>query len=324
MKSFIVYLVAALLFVDCSDSHRGELIFVEPEPEDVFQYPYFLFIPDEVSAGEEVFVIVEPNNSGFADDDLQKHMDKAENTATNDYYLGNYVAQQLKYPLLVPAFPRPQSDWRIYTHALDRDVMLQKCNSLERIDLQILAMFEDARVRLQDKNIESEDSFLLTGFSASGTFANRFTLMHPERVKAVAAGGLNGLLILPLDSLQNELLNYPVGTGDMQGIAHKEFQEQLFLDTPQFYFMGQLDDNDAVPYDDAFDQVEREQIYRLLGEQMLLERWDNCRKIYENSGVNADIRTYEEVGHKHPDAIKAEIMAFFREAIRTTDPPGVS
>ncbi len=28
----------------------------------------------------KLFVLIEPNNSGFADDDLQKHIEKAERT----------------------------------------------------------------------------------------------------------------------------------------------------------------------------------------------------------------------------------------------------
>jgi hypothetical protein len=317
MRNFMIYPLITVLLMGCSASYQGELIFIEPETEGRFNYPYFLFIPDQVSAADSVYMLVEPNNSGFAEDDLQKHIEKAENTATSDYYLGSYMARKLSCPLLVPVFPREQTDWRIYTHALDRDAMLQSDNPLERIDLQLLAMFEDARTRLKNRDIQTHEQFLLTGFSASGTFANRFTLIHPERVLAVAAGGLNGLLMLPLDSLQNELLRYPIGTGDLQELTGRGFQKQAFMDTPQFYFMGRLDDNDAVPYDDAFDQDEREQVFRLLGEQMLPGRWNSCGQIYDSLDVNASVKTYAEVGHRHPDEIKEEIIGFFHESIQT-------
>lgn len=316
MKIYFIYALFSLLLISCSNSFDGELIFVEPDGNDGFEYPYFLFIPDDVSKNEKVYLIIEPNNSGFADDDFQKHVESAKRTATIDFYLGNYLTRKLKYPLMVPVFPRSKTEWKIYTHALDRDVMQQKDNPLERIDNQLIAMFRDAQSKLESKNINTQDQFLLTGFSASGTFANRFTLLHPDRVFAVAAGGLNGLLMIPADSLNNEMLNYPIGVGDFKELTNEEFQKQLFLSTPQFYFMGRLDENDAIPYADAFAQHEREQIFRLLGERMQPERWDRCAEIYRNSNVNAIIKTYDTIGHEHPDGIKKEIVEFFKECIR--------
>lgn len=315
MKKIIYPLVSALFLFGCAESYDGELVFAEPHSDGKFEFPYFLFIPEDVPLNEKVYVVVEPNNSGFVDDDLQKHIEKAKRTAYNDYYLGSYVAQNIKSPLLVPVFPRRRSDWNIYTHALDRDVMLQKNNSLERIDRQLLDMFEDARLRLESKNILTRDEFLLTGFSASASFANRFALLHPGKVFAVAAGGLNGLLMLPRDSLNNELLKYPVGTSDMKDISGKAFRKEMFRNTPQFYFMGQLDENDAIPYDDAFGQSEREQIFRLLGKQMQPERWKNCIQIYDDLNVNAIFKTYKDMGHEHPEEIKEEVLEFFKTRI---------
>ena len=313
LKKLIYFLLFAL--IAACNHPGGELLFIEPEETDAFQFPYFLFIPKGVATDEKSFVLIEPNNSGFADDDLLNHIEKAKRTATNDYYLGNYIARKLNCPLLVPVFPRSKTNWKIYTHALDRDVMLQEEQPLKRIDLQLIEMYRHAQNQLNNKGIASHEQFLLTGFSASGTFANRFSLLHPDRVRAVAAGGINGLLMLPENSLEAEILNYPIGTSDMEAITGNAFQKEIFIKTPQFYFMGQLDDNDAVPYDDAFSQTEREQIFNLLGEQMLPERWNNCSRLYQNAGVKARIRQYEGIGHKHPEEVKDDVVAFFKEVV---------
>ncbi len=297
---------------NCHNNKHGDLHFVKANPENGFNYPYFLFIPDDISNEKELFIIVEPNNSGFADDDLKKHIEKAERTATKDFYLGNYVAQKLKYPLLVPVFPRSKTNWKIYTHALDRDVMRQKNNQLERIDLQLIEMFMDAKKRLKELDINTNEQFLMTGFSASGTFANRFTLLHPNKVRAVAVGGLNGLLALPIDSIENKKLNYPLGTNNFKDSLNQQFQKKAFLNTPQFYFMGGLDENDAIPYDDAFDPDERALIYDLLGKEMLPTRWKTCIDIYKNEGVNATIKTYKNIGHEQADKVKQEVVEFFK------------
>ncbi|TBW29978.1 alpha/beta hydrolase [Gramella sp. KN1008] len=315
MRNHLFYAMFSLFLFGCSDSIDGELLLVEPGTDNDFEFPYYLFIPEGTPEDRDTFVIIEPNNSGFADDDIEKHMDKAGRTASRDFYLGNYLSKELKYPLVVPVFPRSRTHWQIYTHALDRDVMQQKDNELERIDKQLISMYIDAKSRLQNKNISTRDRFLLTGFSASGTFANRFTLLHPDKVYAVAAGGLNGLLMLPVDSLDHEALEYPIGVADLDEFRDEGFQEELFQKTPQFYFMGELDENDAIPYDDAFSEHEREQIYKILGENMMPDRWDKSREFYTRANINARFKTYNEIGHEQPEVIKKDILEFFKENI---------
>lgn len=313
MKKTFIFLIIILIIQACNN--KREILYVEANQNKGFNYPYFLFIPGKISNEKELFIIIEPNNSGFADDDLKRHIEKAERTASKDYYMGNYIARKLRYPLLVPVFPRSKTDWKIYTHALDRDVMRQENNQLERIDLQLLKMFNDAKSRLKELGITTNDQLLLTGFSASGTFVNRFTLLHPNKVKAVAAGGLNGLLALPLDTIGGKALNYPLGTNDFKFLFNQEFQREKFINTPQFYFMGALDANDAVLYDDAFDQDEKELIYELLGKEMLPTRWKACANIYKNEGVNASVKTYSNIGHENPDSVKQEIVEFLKTCL---------
>jgi hypothetical protein len=77
MKNIVSFLVLLIILSGCSNTNNGELVFVEPEDASSFYFPYFLFIPDNVTTDEKVFILIEPNNSGFADDDLQKHIEKA-------------------------------------------------------------------------------------------------------------------------------------------------------------------------------------------------------------------------------------------------------
>ncbi|WP_372947542.1 hypothetical protein [Mariniphaga sp.] len=314
MKKFVIIGMIALLA--CSpEVKNGELIFTEVRPESGFNFPYFLFIPDKMSVQNEQVLIVEPNNSGFVDDDLQKHIEKAQRTASREFYTGNYVARKLQYPLLVPVFPRARTNWKIYTHAFDRDLAHQKNNELERIDLQLLAMVEDAKKKLSEKGFLLNEKFLMTGFSASGTFVNRFTAIHPEKVLAAAAGGLNGLVMIPLSELENESLNFPLGVNDFQNLFGKPFNTDAFKNTPQFLFMGELDDNDAIPYEDGYDLDERELVFNLLGEEMQPARWQKCREIYEKENVNATIKTFPGIDHEQPESVKNEIVEFFKNHI---------
>jgi len=315
MRNYVVLVLIIFSVIGCSQPEEGELIFIQPQSGDSFNYPYFLFIPDGVPTNDSIYLIIEPNNSGMTHDSIQKHIDLARFTASKDFYIGNFVSRKLQIPLLVPVFPRPETDWHIYTHDLDRDVMLQKDNDLERIDLQLIEMFEDAREELRKKGIQTHQQFFLTGFSASGSFTNRFTAIHPEKVAAAASGGTGGLLILPVDSLQNEILIYPNGTGDLTLLTERSFRINEFRKTPQFYFLGGLDTNDAVPYDDAYGEKEREQIYRLFGKSSILDRWEKSQKIYDSHGVEAIFKTYPDIDHAHPEVVKIDILDFFKKCM---------
>ena len=251
---FLLLFLSLWFFFSCFGSfhsHHGKLKLVKASPERGYQYPFYLYVPDSLAFGDILRMVVEPNNSGFTSDKLREHRKKARRLASNDYYLGNYVSRRLGQPLLVPVFPRPAYDRKLYTHALDRDAVTQKGNSLERIDLQLLAMVDHAQEMLEDKGYRVHKEFFLTGFSASGTFSNRFTAIHPRRVHATAAGGVNGLLFMPYETLHGGELIYPVGVFDFESLFGKPFDREGFCQTPQYLFMGEKDTNDAIPYDDG-------------------------------------------------------------------------
>ena len=89
MKRNLIYLFVIGILSGCYDTNTGELIFVEPDNSSSFNYPYYIYIPVDVPTEERIPVVIEPNNSGFADDDLKKHIEKAERIATRDFYLGS-------------------------------------------------------------------------------------------------------------------------------------------------------------------------------------------------------------------------------------------
>lgn len=321
MKKFIFIIL--LFFISCSrDITDGRLVFNEPNPDKGFNYPYYLFIPDDMDKNKEQVLIVEPNNSGFVNDELEKHREKAERTAGLEFYSGNYAARKMNCPLLVPVFPRSKTNWKIYTHSYDRDLALQQGNDLERIDLQLLAMTKDVKKVLTAEGFRLNEQFLMTGFSASGTFVNRFTAIHPEKVMATAAGGLNGLLILPIANIDSIPLNFPLGVNNFPALFNKTFDSVAFKNTPQFLFMGELDENDAIPYEDGYDADERELVYTLINQEMQPERWNKCKEIYAQKDINAKIVTFPGIGHEQPESVKEEIVSFFMKhlpADRSTD-----
>ena len=296
----------------CSESAPRSVV-VHAAPDRGFHYPYILSFPAGELAETPGFLLVEPNNTGSVSDDIAVHLKAAR--ALSQEAIGGYVSRALKIPLLVPVFPRPEEQWSLYTHLLDRDVMTLQEGPMARLDLQLLAMVDDAIARLEKKGYSAGHQVLVTGFSASGTFANRFTVLHPERVRAVASGGVNGLLMLPIERLAESELPYPLGVADYASIAGRPFNLPVWRQVPQFIYMGAKDENDAVLFDDGYSKAEREIIFGVLGERMQPDRWMKCQGVYRTAGARVTFRTFPDVGHRTDRRINGEIVEFFRAAM---------
>jgi len=305
----------------CASAPRSPgLVLADPveviaaSPSDGFWFPYVLYVLTG-SAGK-TDLLIEPNNTGTTNDDFDVHLRSAIVTAegsTNS--IGHFVAREVGLPLLVPAFPRPAALPLVYTHALDRDTMLVDDPPLRRLDLQLVAMIDDARRRLAGRQILVGERVLLTGFSASAAFVNRFTFLHPELVKGVAAGAL-GVPMLPIAEMDGRTLDYPLGVHDYGAFTGTSFAAARLREIPQFIYVGELDENDPVQSDDAFSETERETVYAVLGRKKFPDRWERCHEIYERAGMNATFKAYAGIGHGTNRAINLDVAAFFRRLTR--------
>ena len=291
---------------------RPKLVKVKSNPENGFHFPYYLYIPKSyvTNTRKRVPLIVIPNNSGKNSDDPFFH----ERWVIRDFSRSaKDLSEESTLPVLMPVFPRPKTGWQIYTHALDRDTLLVSKGPLKRIDLQLIAMVADAKVVLKAEGIELLDRFFLNGYSASGTFANRFAFLHPSRLLGVAAGGVNGIPTLPIEELGGTRLTFPVGVGDIERFTGEKFDYNAYQKLPQFIYMGAKDENDTLPFRDAWSEDEAELIKSVLPEKMMPDRWEKSILIYKESKMtNATLKTYKEYGHEYTHKIRREISDFIR------------
>ena len=257
---------------------------------------FYLYVSPGAKAsagnGARQTLLVQPNNSGTNSDDPSVHRKDAWWTGLER----QNVADELSVILLVPAFLRPGEDWKIYTHALDRDALLTKRADLERIDLQLLAMVEQARTELAKQGIQTEEKFLIQGYSASGMFANRFAVLHPTRVRAVATGSPGGWPIAPVSAFNGEALPYPAGIADLAALTGQPFDAEAYRAVPQLIVMGSADDNDSVDFRDGWDEDAATLVDQLFGKDPLA-RWKPAEDLYKTSGANAQFVLVEGVGH---------------------------
>ena len=291
---------------------RDTLIRIESNKKAGFNFPYYLFIP-KGTVKDHQYLLVEANNTG-GNDTLSYH-DLMTKKQAESKSLGNSISRRLHVPFLMPAFPRPFTNWKIYTHSLDRDAVLIDTGSWKRLDLQLIAMIESAAKELSNLDITINKKILMNGFSASGTFANRFTMIHPNRVAATAMGGINAITILPIKSLEKHPLNYPIGINDFDKIFGSKPNIRLYKTIPQLIYMGEKDTNDAVLFDDGYSPEEREIIFDALGKEMMPMRWDRCKLILEANHINAIFKLFADIGHGTNKKINSEIAEFFKSVI---------
>lgn len=312
-----LFLLASILccFVSFSQglstekSNADSLLIISKNPQKGFYNDYLLFIPRGTSLNRKTYLLVEPNNTGKLSDSIEVHKKHAINLATVSS-VGNNISTELKIPLLVPVFSRPASRPLLYTHALDRDVMLEKSEIFQRLDLQLIEMINDARNILLSMNILVDEKIFMNGFSASATFTNRFSLLHPGKIKALAIGGFNGELMFPQKEINGIKLNYPLGTNDFEKLFNHPIDLETYQSVPQYIYMGKLDDNDAVQFDDAYNKKERKIINDNIGRHVQ-ERYLKCQEVYRQNNINQIFKSYETVGHWTTSDVNLDVIKFF-------------
>ncbi|TKJ32116.1 MAG: hypothetical protein CEE38_23685 [Planctomycetes bacterium B3_Pla] len=295
------------------DLSGDDILLVEARASEDFNFPYYLFIPGGIDKHRAVYILVEPNNSGMASDDPGVHQAKALTLVKRSH--ANKMAGRLGVPLLIPTFPRPMPhthSWA-YTHALDIDTLEVLTGKLKRVDLQLTAMIKHAQELLRTNGFKINDKVFIHGFSASAKFCNRYSYLHPEMVKAAAAGGVNGLPTLPVREWNGYELPFPIGIAGIERFTDKPFDERAFKQVAHFIYMGSSDRNDTLFSREAWREEEAALIRKALpAEKMMPDRWELSRKIYRQQKLNAQLVTYNGVGHSIQGQMLDDVIDFFK------------
>ena len=329
MKSWLLVLVLIIfglntLFAQGSQTQKnvnqlpvGEVVKIPGNGQDKFYWDYYIYIPHSLSGSPKLqknYILVFPNNTGKVDDDIRVHDESVKQWLPSSIR----VSEALKVVLLSPVFPRPKTgkQWKIYTHALDRDVMLTKDKRLGRLDLQLISMIDDARQKLEKQNgLKIEEKVLMYGFSASAMFVNRFCLLHPTRVQAASIGSPGGWAMLPVGSWNGEKLRYPIGIGDFKRVTGSDFDVQAFRQLKLYFFVGDQDTNDSVKFRDGYEKKDEKLIFRNFGSS-LVSRLHVAEKVYREQGCSGcQFVVYKKMGHETTREVAMDLLIFFTKAM---------
>lgn len=308
----------ALDFTEIDDS-KISIIKISANPDKGFNYPYYLLIPEGTRNNPDAkYLVVEPNNTGYPSDSMKVH-ETSVKIFLHDYGhitsgAGGYqVSTELKTPLLMPVFPRPTTEdgAGIYVHALDKEAITAKGVKYERPDLQLIAMIKDAKKLLLEKGIELEEKVLMTGFSASGDFVNRFMFLHPKMVKAVASSSST---IFPASEYEGVKLNYPLGVTDMNKLFGIKFNAKEFNKIAKYIYRGDQDGNDFTQDWDKNGEDYVKVIRKLFKDETQPYKWNRKIEIMKDLGYNDNYQyhTYKGIGHNISYNMHEDIVAFFK------------
>ena len=309
MKKIVFTVLCLLVFPAALRAEStGEILTFPANPEKGFHWGYALYLPKTMDTSKKLPMVLMMTDVGITN--------SAEETEKDTLYrlrheLSEYpVADELGVPLIMPMVQRPRVGF--YTHALSRAVFVSQDEKFKRLDLQVLDMIKDARRELKERHIKTQEKVLVTGFSAAGVFAWRWTMLHPEYVLATVTGGAL-YHMLPVEELNGERLIYPVGVGDLQEITGKKFNKKAWSKIPILSTNGEKDNNDTFVYSECFDpKTERPVLAKVLPGKDVLERRAQSIQLLNEMAPNVQTHLYPWLGHK---PVTGDVIAFLKKHI---------
>lgn len=281
-----------------------------------FNFEYVLIIPEKINNKSRI-ILEGMNYSTDKKFTEEEGIEYIYETSKSFRHPIHYCNSEANNCILIPLIPRyydENLEMEVYTNQLASTCFLDNIkDKYLRIDNQIVNMIQDAKEKLKKNNIIIKDKIIIEGFSASGKFANRFTLIHPEIVDLCIAGGLTGTLILPLKELKGEELIYPVGIANIKEIDENKIEQ--FKKISQFYYFNTRDRIDSfakVNKEPLFKGIilknELDLLYKVLGTKPK-DRWKKSKEVYKNF-KNITFKEYDEE-HKY----NFQIMEYIKELI---------
>jgi predicted peptidase len=213
---------------------KGTTLHVEPYNDILLDW--YIHIPEDFAYDREYSILVTGLHGDFMDD-YEKTMRNTEGQVT----CKSLEMSSDNYIVVGPAIYREN---RVYSVSFDRK-MYYNSSSYNDYQLypeeQLVLIHNMVNAYLVDNNVKVKDGMFLEGFSAGGMFAQRFALIYPEKVRAIAAGSPGGGITMPLEQYENIEPHWPIGINDYEFMFNKEFDIEEYKAIPQLLYIGNGD-----------------------------------------------------------------------------------
>ena len=270
-------------------------------------YNWWSYVPTTLGMSETAYILLEMSH-GQSENYLTLTNDAKQNVVNWISY-----AELRKFIIVTAAVPRnfsmgyyPQG---INVHSLDPSTL----EFYYRPDLKVNNILSELHNNLTDAGYTPAEKILVAGFSAGGMWANRYTLLHPERVLAAAMGQAGGWLAMPLPEYNGTILNWPMGLHNFNGLTGDNYNKtEILKDVPQLIYIGELDTsstycNEGYPYCDNI----------TIWGTTDPERIENQYNYLEIHDYNVQFKLYEGYGHTYNYIVKNDVLDFFDSIIHS-------
>ncbi len=277
------------------------------------KYAFYVITPDYLEGSNKKFRILlwgHGSFDGMAYEDIISAAKDDIEMIKQDCDRHNLIA-------IMPVLPRFQGTSSIIpqdSQMLAKPVMSDDWGEFyRRPDIEILNFINALRNTLESKKYNLYKKIFAAGVSAGANMVNRFSLLYPDIVEAIAIP-LAGNYIYPEKSLSDVTLPYPFGVDDIETIKGQRFSKHQFLSLKFFLYVGVLDTNqtnDPLSFEaDLIDPTLNEKIKSIFGKNQY-ERCLHYANYLKSEGAKVELVIEEDYGHALAPDSYDRIFEFF-------------
>lgn len=197
---------------------------------------YILGIPENMKNNAELFVEMY-NSGGRETDDYEGNIQHALTDK------GNPIEKTYKdfitdFPVVIPIIPCIKG-------LPDSQQLSVDSIKFFNIHEKTKDCIFDAKADIEEitgKNIQ--DKIFLSGYSASGLFAQRFALIYPEIIDRALIGGAAGTIPVP-----SKKIKFPIGIADYVELFGKEFDSEAYKQIQFGYYVAEKEAEEPGGFD---------------------------------------------------------------------------
>jgi len=288
----------------------GTLVF--HEADGTIAYNWFTYIPPTISKTEHSYILIAGVHSAIPTDDYDEITQESRSSAEGNMWWAN----EHKYILLTPVIPCKDFASNAYVVAFSWQVFLDSTDPFyQRPDFKVNLMIDKLVSDLRNEGYHVDEKVFIEGFSAGGMFAQRYALLHPERVQAIAAGAPGGAITLAESSYNGTQMDWPVGVNDFSSLVGYEFNQSAYQQVPQFMYIGDQDTNSTLccPGHLWRTQSQIDFLENTFGDTPPVILENQVNYLNDIGYNNIIFKKYPGIGHEHTEEMREDSFAFFSD-----------
>ena len=286
-------------------SQIGTGIVTFHEADDTIPYDWFSYVPNSAIKAQMNYIWVTAEGGSWDYDDNTNAVRSMIEGKTQ-------ISESHRFILLFASIPRINN---IYSVAFDKRSFSDSTDPFSRRpDLKVNQMIDKLTENLRQAGYTVNNKVFVEGYSNGAMFAQRYSLLHPGRVQAIAGGQCGGYITLPEDNYDNTIMDWAIGVNDFESLVGETFNQDAYKHVPHFIYIGDQDNSNSHFYhpnpDGFWSREEIDFINGIFGDSDPVRIENQC-DFLKNLGYNFEFKLYTNIGHTIIDEMINDVILFF-------------